>query len=108
MAQIIVSWSGNGTAWVDNPSPNDGEVVNLYAVANSGATLDDIIATDSHGYYIALQVAPSQSFRYDETHWGSTIFISAIFSGSPPPPPPSFPWWLLFKIREKNFHGKKF
>lgn len=101
MGEIIVSSSGNGIAYVNNPSPSENERVTLYAIPNSGATLDDIIATDSHGASIALYVQQEQTFTY-RSSWG-TMFISVVFSGSgPTPPTPTIPYWLLFKMRKKH------
>lgn len=95
---VLVNVSGNGTAFVDNPTPLDGDPVTLYAYADPGETLDDIVAVDSHGQYIALAVQPQQTFNYDQTYWGDHITITVQFSGSgPTPPTPVWKHVILFK-----------
>ena len=62
---IIVNYSGNGFAYVDDNNPEPNQLVTLYANPNEGETLEDIVAVDSGGHYIALSVATEQSFRYN-------------------------------------------
>ena len=100
---VMVNYSGSGTAFVDNPTPLDGDPVTLYAYADPGETLDDIIAIDSHGQYIAVAVQPQQTFNYDETYWGDHITITVTFSGSPPTP--TTPVWLS-AIISKTFYDR--
>lgn len=97
MAKINVSYSGNGTAYIDDANPEPNQTVTLYAIPDAGETLDDIVATDSQGYSIALAVTQQQSFSYNSA-WGN-ISIVVTFSGSgPTPPTPTFNmWWLLKK-----------
>lgn len=98
---IIVHISGNGRAWVDDDNPEPNQTVTLYAFPFAGETLDDIVATDSGGHYIALAVTQEQTFRYNRD-W-QTMTINVTFSGSTPPTPPTgVPVWLLFKIKELN------
>lgn len=103
MAKINVSYSGNGVAYIDDPNPEPNQQVTLTATADPGATLDDIVATDQHGYSIALSVQPSQTFRYNSA-WGNISIVVTFSGGGPTPPGPgSFNmWWLLKKIAEKN------
>lgn len=89
-SRIYVNVSGNGTAYVTNPTPLDGESFTLNADAGTGDTLLDITARDSHGYSIAMVVSPSYSYTYDETNWGNYINIYVEFSGTPPVPPVSY------------------
>lgn len=96
---IIVNSSGNGIAYVSDSNPEPGQWVTLYAYPNQGATLDDISATDEYGYSIAMSLSQEQSFRY-QSAWG-TMIITVSFSGTIPPTP-TFPYWLLFKIRDGN------
>lgn len=84
---ISVTVTGNGTAYVDNPSPEDGQDFTLHADPASGETLNDITARDSHGYSIAMEVATQYTYTYDETNWGNFISIYVEFSGETPPPP---------------------
>ena len=63
----------------------------MYAIPASGETLDDITATDSHGYYIAMQVSQQYTYTYNEVSWGNYIDINVEFSGETPvPPTPTF------------------
>lgn len=84
---IYVSVSGNGSAYVDNPNPADGDPFILYASPATGETLNDIYATDSHGQYIAMQVATQYTYNYNETIWGNFINIFVEFSSTTPPTP---------------------
>lgn len=96
MGQINVNVTGNGTAYVSNSTPMDGESVTLYAYPDSGETLDDVYAIESHGYSVAI--APEQPFIYSES-WG-TLDIYVVFSGTQQ----QFPIWLLFKIRKRKVY----
>ena len=101
MGQIIVSWSGNGTAYVDDTMPEPNQLVTLYCIPDQGATLDDIIAIDSGGHYIALDpTLTQQSFRYNSA-WG-TMQIGVQFSGGGPipPTPVGVPAWLIAVIKK--------
>lgn len=84
---INVTTIGNGTAYVSNSHPQDGQSFTLYANAGAGDALIDITARDSHGYSIAMVVSPSYTYTYDETNWGNYIDITVEFSGTPPIPP---------------------
>ena len=86
---ISVNITGNGSAYVTNPTPADGDSFTLYAIPASGETLVDITARDSHGYSIAMVVAQSYTYTYDETNWGNNIIISVEFTGQTPPTPPT-------------------
>ena len=100
MSFIYVNVTGAGTAYVDNPSPYDGDSVTLYAIPDTGETLLDCYAVDSQGYSIAI--APSQPFIY-RAAWGD-VFITVEFSGVTPPTP-TLPNWLiavLKKITERS------
>lgn len=78
MSNIYVVSSGNGSAYVDNPAPNNGEIVTIYAYADPGATLDDLYMTDQNGAYIAISVTPVQQISYNSA-WGNCT-ITAQFS----------------------------
>lgn len=98
---IQIHSSGDGTAYVNDYNPEPNQWVTLFAYPNSGETLNDITATDAQGHSIAMSVSQEQSFRYNSS-WG-TMHIYVTFSGSgPTPPTPTFPYWLLFKIRDGN------
>lgn len=104
MGFIWVNVTGNGTAYVDNPSPFNLDPVTLYAYPATGETIEDITARDSHGYAIAFDKVTEQTITYHE-EWGD-VTISVEFSGTTPPgpgpTPGSVPPWLLFKIAELN------
>lgn len=103
MGEIIVSWSGYGSAWVTDTQPEPNQPVTLYAIPDQGATLDDIIATDSQGYSIALDVRQEQTFRYNSA-WG-TMFIGVQFSGGGPiPPTPTIDPNILILLKQKDKH----
>ena len=99
MSNIWVSSYGNGSAWVDNPQPADGDTITLYANADPGETLDDITATDYQGYAIALATTPVQTFVY-QAAWND-MYINVFFSGSTPPPTPLWLWAILFKRKRR-------
>jgi hypothetical protein len=105
---IYINVTGNGTAYVDNYHPDNGEDFTLYAIANSPDTLDDITAQDANGYWIAMDVVPQKTYPYDENNWGKYINIYVDFSGETPPSPPTptptlpphhMPIWMYPKFR---------
>lgn len=100
MSEIIMDISGNGDAYVNNSYPYDGETITLTCTPAEGETLDDVTATDSHGYSIALATQEEQTFVYREI-WGD-MTIHVIFSGQPPVPPvpESWLWAILFNRRK--------
>ena len=83
MAQIDILVTGNGTAYVDNPTPNIGDTVTLYCDPATGETLLDVLAWDEGGHSIALAVTPVQSFTWNFV----AMTISVVFSGTTPPQP---------------------
>lgn len=92
MSEIFVLTSGNGYAYVDNAYPFEGDTVTLYAYPDTGETLDDVYAYESHGYSVALAVTQEQSFTYHES-WGDlTIYV--FFSGGGEPEPPIWRWFI--------------
>lgn len=106
MSDIYVSHTGNGTAYVDNPSPNFGELFTLYAIPNAPDTLEDIVARDENGHYIAMDpTLEQQTLRYRE-EWGSFITIDVSFSNITPPPPPPAPniTKLIAIIKQKDMY----
>ncbi|MBO4695627.1 MAG: hypothetical protein J5656_06930 [Clostridia bacterium] len=103
---INVTYRGNGYAYIDDPNPEPNQIVTLYAYPDAGETIDDMIATDQHGYFIALDPSRTvQSFQYYSS-WGN-VQITVIFSGSTPPTPTTVPIWLLFKMRMQNFMNRR-
>lgn len=78
MSNIYVHITGNGSAWVDNPNPNNGDIVTLEAYEALGGSLIDITATDSQGYAIALATTNVQQFQYQGS-WGD-MDIYVVFS----------------------------
>lgn len=98
MSEIFVLTSGNGTAYVDNAYPLDGDTVTLYAYPDPGETLDDITARESHGYAVALSTTSMQSFTYRSVWNDLTIYVT--FSGGTPPFP-SIIEWLIPVIKKK-------
>lgn len=78
MSNIYVNVIGNGSAWVDNPSPSNGDIITLFAYEDSGAYLIDITARDENGYAVALATTNVQQFQYDSS-WGN-LTITVKFS----------------------------
>lgn len=76
MSNIYVNVIGNGTAWVDNPNPNNGDIITLYAYEDAGAALLDITAVDYQGYSIALATTNVQQFQYDASWQDMTITVT--------------------------------
>lgn len=100
MSNIWVTSTGNGSAYVDNPQPVDGDVITLYCTPDPGETLDDVTATDFQGYAIALATVPVQTFTY-QAAWND-MYINVVFSGSPGPTPiPFWLWAILFKRKRR-------
>lgn len=81
MNEIFVTWTGDGTAYVDNYYPNEGDTITLTCIPDPHCTLDDILATDSHGYSIALYVTEIQTFTYHVALGNVTIDVT--FSDTP-------------------------
>ena len=76
MSNIFVNVIGNGSAWVDNPNPNNGDIITLYAYEDAGAALLDITAVDYQGYSIALATTNEQQFQYDASWQDMTITVT--------------------------------
>lgn len=78
MSNIYVNVIGQGTAYVDNPTPNNGDIITIYAYASPGAQLLNLIMDDQNGYPIAVSVIPVQTLQYDAS-WGDCT-ITATFT----------------------------
>ncbi|MBR3599700.1 MAG: hypothetical protein IKL53_07455 [Lachnospiraceae bacterium] len=78
MSNIYVNTIGNGTAYVDNPTPVDGDIITIYAYADPGASLLDLVMDDQGGAAIAISVTAVQQLQYDG-NWGDCT-ITATFS----------------------------
>ena len=75
MSNIYVNVIGNGTGYVDNPNPNNGDIITIYAYVTPPATLLDITMVDQNGYSIAVSVTPVQQIQYDSSWGDCTIDI---------------------------------
>lgn len=102
---IYVNVTGNGTAYVDNQHPEDGEDFTLYAIPATGETLvqpDGITATDANGYSIAMEQTEEYTYTYN-SGWGRYIYISVEFTGTTPPYVPTarkkMPLWMMCNRR---------
>lgn len=80
MSNIYVISSGNGSAYVDNPYPNNGEIVTIYAYPASGEQILDLYMQDQNGYYIAVSQVPVQQISYDAS-WGDCTITVQFSSG---------------------------
>ena len=78
MSNIYVNVIGNGTAYVDNPTPNNGDNITIYAYQDLGASLLDLTMQSEFGFYIAVSVTNVQQIQYDSS-WGDCT-ITATFS----------------------------
>ena len=76
MNNIYVNVIGNGTGWVDNPNPNNGDIITIYAYLTPPASLIDITMQSEYGYYIAVSVTPVQQIQYDSSWGDCTITIT--------------------------------
>lgn len=76
MSNIYVNVIGYGTAWVNNPSPNNGDIITLFAYEDAGFNLLDITAVDYQGYAIALATTNVQQFQYDVSWQDMTITVT--------------------------------
>ena len=76
MSNIYVNVIGNGTGWVDNPTPNNGDIITIYAYLTPPASLLDIEMQSQYGYYIAVSVTPVQQSGYDSSWGDCTITIT--------------------------------
>ena len=81
MNEIFVTWTGDGTAFVDNYYPNEGDTITLTCIPDPHCTLIDILATDGGGYPIALYVTEIQQFTYHVALGNVTIDVT--FSDTP-------------------------
>ena len=78
MSNIYVNVIGNGTAYVDNPTPNNGDIITISAYQDLGASLLDLTMQSEFGFYIAVSVTNVQQIQYDSS-WGDCT-ITATFS----------------------------
>ena len=76
MSNIYVNVIGNGTGYVDNPNPNNGDIITIYAYLTPPASLIDITMQSEYGYYIAVSVTPVQQIQYDSSWGDCTITIT--------------------------------
>lgn len=100
---ITVVTIGNGTAYVSDANPSDGQTITVYAYPNTGESLDDLYAVDQDGHSIALLLQQVQPLTY-RAAWGD-VTITAEFSGTPTPPTPTttkkhkMPIWMYPMFR---------
>lgn len=95
---IMVTCTGDGTAFAVPNSVETGDTFTLYANAGVDQSLQSITATDAYNNPIVMYVEDSHTYTYD-ANWGSYINIHVSFSGKSPSPPFD-KWWLLFGNRD--------
>lgn len=78
MSNVYIETYGNGSCTVDNYTPENGDIITISAIPDSGAELLDMYCESEHGYSIAIATAQVQRLTYDST-WGD-ITIYATFS----------------------------
>ena len=76
MSNIYVNVIGNGTGYVDNPNPNNGDIITIYAYLTPAASLLYITMQSEYGYYIAVDTTPVQQIQYDSSWGDCTITIT--------------------------------
>lgn len=96
--QIFVTSTGNGYAYAVPSLVNDGDQFILYAIPETGETLDDITAETATGQSIAMSVQQQETYTYNQQFWGNFIHILVEFSGETPPVPPTPTPTILKKI----------
>ena len=104
MGHIYLNPHGNGTAYVDNPDPSDGEQFTIYSIPDIGYELHDILAYTSYDEPVAVRVVSPLTMTFDD-YWGN-LYVNIYFSPVAPPTPTGIPKWLLFKIRDGNRYVK--
>ena len=105
MSKIDVIVEGNGTAYVSNSDPVDGETVTLTCDAATGETIDDVEAWDSSAHPVAFAPVQSQSFVWYDSTYGGALTIKVTFSGTTPPKPTTtkrkrMPIWMYPCLRQ--------
>lgn len=83
MNEISVQWTGDGSTYVDNYYPNDGDTITLTCIPDPHCSLVDIVAYDEHGYSVALYVQDVQQFTYNESAYGNKLDIYVTFTDTP-------------------------
>ena len=101
--QIFVYVTGNGTAFVSNRNPQNGEDFVLTCIPASGESLvtpDGITAYNEWGNPIVVTQNLVETYTYNQSGWGSTVSFYIKFTGTQPEPPiPPTP--LLNRLRDK-------
>ena len=78
MSNVYIEAYGHGSCYVDNYSPQNGDVITIYAHPDSGYELLDLYCYSEYGYSIAIGRLEEQQLTYDGS-WGD-ITIYATFS----------------------------
>lgn len=105
MGQVFISTFGNGTAYVDDYYPVDGQRIQLTCIPYAGSHLDHITATDSYDHSIAVLQTEVQYIRFNSA-WNN-LYLEVYFDSGPTPPGPTgIPIWLLFKIKKRSSNVK--
>lgn len=88
---VYCSSTGNGNCYAV-PTSHDalsGETFTVYAQPYDSDVLEDLVAKDAQGHYVAVSV--SEEHIYDATLFPYDIWFEATFSGETPPSPPPTP-----------------
>lgn len=78
MSNVYIESYGNGSCYVDNYNPENGDIITIYAIPDTDNELLDMYCESEYGYSIAISIAQEQRLTYDST-WGD-ITIYATFS----------------------------
>lgn len=106
MGKVFLNPQGNGSAYCVPPSGEElvnGELFTIYFSPDPGATLDQVLAFDSHDYPVAIPAVMNNQLTMNfRSGWGN-LYVDIYYSGSPTPPPqPTLPYWLLKKAADNN------
>lgn len=103
MAQVFLNVRGNGTAYVDNEAPTQGEEFTIHCIPFDDAELLDVKLWTSDDQSIAITVGPDITLTYQSIY--GNVYADIYFTGSEPQPEPlfRFPWILkrqeLWRLR---------
>ena len=112
MGKVFLNPQGDGSAYCIPAAGTElanGERFIIYSVPYSGASLDRIVAFDSHDYSVAILTAEEVSMQF-RSAWGN-LYVDIYFSNSPTPPTPPAPSgsfiWLWLKIAKLKRKRRK-
>lgn len=108
MGKVFLNPQGDGSAYCIPAAGTElanNERFEIFSVPYSGASLDRIVAFDSHDYSVAIPTAEHIVMPF-RSAWGN-LYVDIYFTNSPTPPPTptsGFIWlWLkIAKLKKKR------